>query len=128
MTEPAFHSNSPCLPPGYPFRSDWEVTPAQLRDWLNGDDQVVVVDCRTPEERAAARIEGSQHWPMHILVAQPDELDVEAGQRIVVHCHRGQRSMRVTAVLRQAGFENTWSLAGGIDAWSVYVDPTVARY
>jgi rhodanese-related sulfurtransferase len=54
------------------------------------------------------------------------ELDFE--ERLVVVCHHGVRSMNVTAWLRRQGFEKAQSLRGGIDAWSVEVDPAVARY
>jgi rhodanese-related sulfurtransferase len=45
-----------------------------------------------------------------------------------VLCHMGMRSMNVTVWLRNQGFEQVQSLRGGIDAWSVEVDPTIARY
>jgi adenylyltransferase/sulfurtransferase len=51
-----------------------------------------------------------------------------AGALVVVYCHHGVRSLRGAALLRQAGHENVASLAGGIDAWSLYVDPAVPRY
>jgi rhodanese-related sulfurtransferase len=54
------------------------------------------------------------------------ELDPE--EPLVVVCHHGVRSMNVTVWLRNQGFENAQSLRGGIDAWSVEVDPKVARY
>jgi rhodanese-related sulfurtransferase len=54
------------------------------------------------------------------------ELDPEA--HLTVMCHHGQRSLNVTAWLRNQGFENVQSLRGGIDAWSAEVDPKVPRY
>jgi rhodanese-related sulfurtransferase len=54
------------------------------------------------------------------------ELDPE--ERLVVVCHRGIRSMNVTAWLRNQGFEEVQSLRGGIDAWSAEVDASVPRY
>jgi len=38
------------------------------------------------------------------------------------------RSMNVTVWLRNQGFEQAQSIAGGIDAWSAEVDPSVPRY
>src|SRR5580698_6575166 len=51
------------------------------------------------------------------------ELDPDAP--IVVLCHHGARSLSVTMWLRSQGFEQVQSLAGGIDAWSRTIDPTV---
>jgi rhodanese-related sulfurtransferase len=36
--------------------------------------------------------------------------------------------MKAALFLRQQGFENVFNLAGGIDAWSLNVDPKVPRY
>jgi rhodanese-related sulfurtransferase len=49
-------------------------------------------------------------------------------QRIVVQCHHGGRSLRVTHYLRGQGFDQAQNLSGGIDAWSVAIDPSVPRY
>jgi rhodanese-related sulfurtransferase len=54
------------------------------------------------------------------------ELDPE--ERLLLVCHHGVRSMNVAAWLRNQGFENAQSLRGGIDAWSLEVDPSVSRY
>ena len=72
------------------------------------------------ELKALLRIPSVSTDPAH------KELDVE--ERLVVVCHHGVRSMNVTAWLRRQGFEKAQSLRGGIDAWSVEVDPKVARY
>jgi rhodanese-related sulfurtransferase len=54
--------------------------------------------------------------------------ELEPEERLVVLCHHGIRSMNVTVWLREQGFERVQSLRGGIDAWSVEVDPAVMRY
>jgi len=46
----------------------------------------------------------------------------------VIYCHTGVRSVYAAAFLQQQGFEEVYSMAGGIDAWSTQVDPAVARY
>jgi rhodanese-related sulfurtransferase len=50
------------------------------------------------------------------------------GAEIVCYCHHGVRSLSAAAILRQAGFGNAVSLAGGIDLWSRVIDPSVPRY
>jgi adenylyltransferase/sulfurtransferase len=54
------------------------------------------------------------------------ELDKNA--EIVVYCHSGARSARATQMLRNAGFAKAKNLAGGIDAWSLEIDPSLPRY
>ncbi|MBI5864487.1 MAG: sulfurtransferase [Planctomycetes bacterium] len=55
-----------------------------------------------------------------------DELDRE--KQIIVFCHHGVRSYSVASFLKQQGFPNVLSMAGGIEAWSLEVDPAVPRY
>ena len=86
-----------------------------------------LIDVREPWEFATTRIEGSLPIPMgEVPTRAPKELDID--ERLVIVCHHGVRSMNVTAWLRRQGFEKAQSLRGGIDAWSMEVDPKVARY
>lgn len=87
----------------------------------------VLLDVREPWEFATAHIEGSQLMPMGEVPNRAfQELDPDA--HIVTLCHAGVRSMNVAVWLRNQGFEQTQSLQGGIDAWSLKVDPKVPRY
>jgi rhodanese-related sulfurtransferase len=52
----------------------------------------------------------------------------DLNEPIVIYCHAGVRSARAAHYLIQLGYTNVWSMAGGIDAWSLDVDPAVARY
>jgi rhodanese-related sulfurtransferase len=82
---------------------------------------------REPWEFATTRIEGSLHLPMgEVATRAHKELDMD--ERLVIVCHHGVRSLNATAWLRRQGFEKVQSLRGGIDAWSVEVDPKVSRY
>jgi rhodanese-related sulfurtransferase len=118
---------------GHPVRPDWEVTPRQLADLLAQGlpDGGLLVDCRRDEEFAFNRIAGAVHIEMGQIEKRADELEDDEGKRtrpVYVYCHHGMRSMRVAATLRALGFPNAKSLAGGIDAWSAGIDPSVPRY
>lgn len=89
---------------------------------------VFLLDCRTPEEHAGARIAGAVLIPMQELPDRLAELEPHRGRAIIVHCHHGMRSLRVTRWLRERGFPQVQSMAGGIEAWSTDVDPAVPRY
>jgi rhodanese-related sulfurtransferase len=99
-----------------------------VKQMLDGGDDFVLLDCREASEVATAKIAGSLHIPMREVPARLAELGGDLQKRVVVHCHHGGRSMRVTQFLRQQGFEQAQNMAGGIDAWSLEVDPKVARY
>lgn len=93
-----------------------------------GAGECLLLDCRTPEEHATARIQGALLIPMQDLPQRVSELDSWQSRQIVVYCHHGVRSLRVTHWLRARGYEHVSSLRGGIEAWSLDVDPQVPRY
>ena len=67
-----------------------------------------------------------QIMPMNTVPARINELSRE--QPIACLCHHGGRSMQVAAFLAQQGFSHVANIAGGINAWSAQVDPSVPRY
>ena len=91
-----------------------EMTVDELNQWRESGHPHMLLDVREPFEHASARIEGSVLMPMGSVMAQLDQLPKD--RPIVVHCQSGGRSARVTAALRQKGFEAA-NLTGGIQAW-----------
>ena len=108
---------------------DPEITPqafVQLRATPQ-PDAPILLDVREPWEFQAAHLADSLLMPMGDVPSRAHaELDPDA--HIVVLCHHGQRSLSVAMWLRGQGFERAQSLAGGIDAWSRTIDPTIPRY
>ncbi|MFM7743577.1 MAG: HesA/MoeB/ThiF family protein, partial [Verrucomicrobiota bacterium] len=93
---------------------------------LAGPNPPVLLDVREPDEYAVCRIEGSRLIPMNSVPTRLAEVPTDAW--VLVQCHHGGRSMRVTQFLRSKGFARVTNLQGGIDAWSLKVDPQVLRY
>jgi rhodanese-related sulfurtransferase len=96
-----------------------------------GAADFVLLDCRREDEWRTARIDGAVLVPLAEIPMRLDEVEGPDGDRdrpIVVHCHTGKRSLKATALLRAAGFTDVRSMAGGIELWSIDVDPTVPRY
>jgi rhodanese-related sulfurtransferase len=91
-------------------------------------DALLLLDCRTPEEHATAKIEGAMLLPMQELPERVAEIAAWRDRPIIVHCHHGMRSLRVAKWLREQGFTLAQSMQGGIDAWSTDVDPAVPWY
>ncbi len=91
----------------------------------------VLLDVREEHEWNFARIEAARLLPLSRLVRELTAAlpaDLTPDSQIIVQCHHGVRSAQVTAWLRQLGFSNVFNLAGGIDEWSLRVDPRVPRY
>ncbi len=103
-----------------------EIDVNALKRMRDAQENFVLLDVREDAEIATAKINGSLHIPMGNIPSRVNELFKD--KRIIVHCHHGGRSMRVTRWLRDNGFENVSNLAGGIDAWSTEIDPAVPRY
>ena len=84
-----------------------------------------LVDVRTNEERAFAKIDGSRPLDQSHHDAL---LRLDPNTPIVFQCHHGVRSQQAAEYFRREGFRNLCNLRGGIDAWSQFVDPSVPRY
>jgi rhodanese-related sulfurtransferase len=104
-----------------------EITPTEVNEQLRSGVPVRLIDVREPEEHAICHIEGATLIPMRTVPQHLSELDDE-GAPLVVFCHHGVRSLSVVDWLRKQGVENCQSMAGGIDRWSLQIDPAVPRY
>ncbi|HUJ42896.1 MAG TPA: molybdopterin-synthase adenylyltransferase MoeB [Opitutaceae bacterium] len=91
-----------------------------------GDGRVVLLDVREPYEVQICRIAGSEHIPLRAVPARLDSLPRD--RRILVVCHHGDRSRRITEFLRARGFPAVSNVQGGIAAWTERIDPSLRRY
>jgi adenylyltransferase/sulfurtransferase len=116
------------LPRGYPFKPDWEVTPRQVKDLLDKHEKFYFVDCRLPNEYAITRIDGATLIPLQQIEQNADKLRGHENEQVVVHCKSGGRSLQFTQILRQKGFKNVKSMAGGILLWNKDINPGGPQY
>ncbi len=106
-----------------------EIGAGQLNGLLgSGAVPLRLIDCREPDEWQLCRIDGAELVPLSELPAKSAGWDPAAEEHLVVYCHLGMRSLQASQFLRARGFAKTFSLAGGIDAWSTEIDPSVPRY
>ena len=103
-----------------------EITPTELAQRLARGDDLELIDVREPYEWRIASIPGARLIPLGSIPAAADS--IARDREIVVHCHHGVRSAAAAEELRAAGFTRVINLAGGIDRWSIEVDPAVPRY
>lgn len=101
-----------------------QLTVDELKRWIDDGKPHLLVDVRTPEERSTAKIESAV--PLADLVGDLEALDRD--KTIVFMCHHGMRSAQAASHLLAQGFRDVYNLQGGIDAWSLHVDPNVPRY
>ncbi len=86
----------------------------------------LLLDVREQDEVSAVALPGSLHVPMREIPARLGE--IPSDRPVLVLCHHGGRSARVTQFLRAQGLVNVTNVAGGIDAWALQVDRTLPRY
>jgi monothiol glutaredoxin len=107
------------------MENDMEISVRETAELLK-QGKIKLVDVRTAQEYATASIAGSlladQTLAQEILQTWPKDT------AIVTMCHHGMRSLDACAYLRSNGFTNVKSMTGGIEAWSLQVDPSVPRY
>ncbi len=112
-------------------RRAWEqdermmISPQEVKDLLE-TKRVELLDIRTREEYDAVRVEGAEFLDqarLHEVLATKPKDDL-----LVILDHNGSRSLDAAAYFAGHGFTNIKCLRGGIDAWSVQVDPNLPRY
>ena len=97
----------------------------ELNDLFSKKSDFTLLDVRENEEIAIAKIQSSTHIPMGQIVDRIDEID--KNKPVIVMCHSGGRTARVCGHLEDNGYDAT-NLSGGINSWSINIDPSVPQY
>ena len=102
-----------------------QLSAPELKAMLDRGVPLQLVDVRTEQERAVARLEGSRLLDQ---ATHDSLLTMDRSTRLVFQCHHGIRSQAAAEYFVRQGFTEVYNLRGGIDAWSQSVDPRVPRY
>jgi len=103
-----------------------EVTPTEFVATLSGRPETLLIDVREPWELDIARLPAALNIPMAQV---PERLAaIDRSRDVVVMCRSGGRSLTVARFLEGQGYPTVMNLSGGILAWRVEVDPTLATY
>jgi rhodanese-related sulfurtransferase len=105
-----------------------EISVTEARRQLSSAAPPRLIDVRETDEFAVAHIEGAELLPLSLWPGLAAEKLTDPAQPLLIQCHHGGRSARAAEFLLRNGFTNVTNLAGGIDAWSVEIDPSVPRY
>ena len=105
-----------------------EISVAEAQARLSGPTPPRLIDVREAEEFATAHIAGAELLPLSQWPAIAAEKLTDRTQPLLIQCHHGSRSAHAAEFLLRNGYTDVINLAGGIDAWSVEIDPSVPRY
>jgi sulfur-carrier protein adenylyltransferase/sulfurtransferase len=104
------------------------ISARQLKEMLDGDDSVFLVDVREPNEYEIVAIPGSVLIPKGEFLSGAALERLPQDRRIVLHCKSGARSAECLAVVKDAGFSDAVHVGGGVLAWISQVDPSLPAY
>ena len=102
-----------------------QIVAADVKAMMDRGDTFELIDVRTEQERAVANIKGSELLDDAV---HDRLLTLDRDTTMVFQCHHGMRSQAAAEYFQRAGFRRLYNLQGGIEAWSLQVDPSVPRY
>ena len=104
----------------------YTITPTHLKEMMNRGEPFILLDVREEWEYQMVHLENAISIPFGELLKRFRE--IKPGNKIVIYCHRGMRSLDAAFLLQQLGFKSVKRLLGGIDRWAEEIDPQILRY
>ena len=100
----------------------------QCQALLQSEAPPLLIDCRELNEYVHCQIAGATLIPLSKFMGLAEEAFMSAENPAIIYCPHGVRSLNAVFYLREQGFSHTYSMAGGIDQWSLLIDQEVSRY
>jgi adenylyltransferase/sulfurtransferase len=104
------------------------ITAKDLKNMMDNDENIFVVDVREPNEYEIVSIPGATLIPKGEFLSGAALEKLPQDKRIVLHCKSGARSAEALAVVKDAGFSDAVHVGGGVLAWVNQVDPSLPTY
>jgi molybdopterin/thiamine biosynthesis adenylyltransferase/rhodanese-related sulfurtransferase len=104
------------------------ISPKQLKQWQDEDEEIFLVDVREPGEYEIVNIPGAVLIPKGEFLMGNALEQMPQDKKIVLHCKTGVRSAEVLAVLHSAGFADAVHLGGGVIGWVNQIEPEKPVY
>jgi len=104
------------------------ITATELKDMLDRQEEIFLVDVREPNEYEIVSIPGAVLIPKGEFLSGAALEHLPQDKRIVLHCKSGARSAECLAVVKDAGFSDAVHVGGGVLAWINQVDPSLPAY
>jgi rhodanese-related sulfurtransferase len=100
------------------FKSTKQVSIADLKKLLDGDEDIILLDVRTPREYEAIHIPEAVSAPRGLLEFIIWSLVPDEKEQIYVYCRTGGRAALATKLLNELGYKKALRVAPGIAGWA----------
>ena len=104
------------------------ITPSELKELLDSDKPLYLVDVREPAEWEIVRIPGATLIPKDQILRGDALASLPQDKQLVMYCKTGVRSAETLAAVKAAGFSDAVHVQGGVVAWVRQVDPSLPSY
>lgn len=95
------------------------ISAQELKEKIEGGENIHLLDVRQPEETAEFNIGGIALPLARIQSMQTEDIEHLKEEEVICYCRSGNRSMMAVMVLEQLGFSNVKNLRGGVEAWKM---------
>ena len=104
------------------------ITASELKDLIDADKPIFLVDVREPAEWEIVRIPGATLVPKDEILRGDALALLPQEKQIVMYCKTGVRSAETLAAVKSAGFRDAVHVQGGVIAWVNQIDPSLPSY
>jgi sulfur-carrier protein adenylyltransferase/sulfurtransferase len=104
------------------------ITPAELKEWIDAEKPIDLIDVREPAEWEIVRIPGARLIPKGEILSGDALAGLPQDKQIVLYCKSGMRSAEALAALKAAGFKDAVHVQGGVVSWIRQIDPSLPVY
>jgi adenylyltransferase/sulfurtransferase len=104
------------------------ITAAELKDLLDSDKPIELIDVREPAEFEIVSIPGAKLIPKDGILRGEVLSELPQDKQLVLYCKTGVRSAECLAAVKRAGFSDAVHVQGGVTAWVKQIDPSLPSY
>jgi adenylyltransferase/sulfurtransferase len=104
------------------------ITASELKDLIDSDKPIYLVDVREPAEWEIVKIPGATLIPKDEILRGDALAQLPNDKQIVMYCKTGVRSAETLAAVKGAGFRDAVHVQGGVTAWVKQIDPSLPAY
>lgn len=104
-----------CICRIYRMCDEYEIDYEDVKKTLSSKEKCVLIDVRSKQEYKEGHLDNSINIPIYEIKKKIDNFVMDKQTDIFLYCQTGNRSIRAISILSKMGFENLYSIKGGLD-------------